>query len=387
MKNLTWQKVLIKLLPLLTLVALVVFWQAWVEINDTPRYLLPSPTDVFTATQENWSRLLFHSRVTLVETLLGFGLSVAVGVPLAVAIVYSKWVENMLYPLLVGSQAIPKIAIAPLLLVWLGFGMTSKVLVAFLIAFFPVVVATATGLRGVSEDTLRLVESMGASTWQVSPSRAVSNLGSEHAGRVQGCDSAGGGRRGGRRVRRGECGAGSLRVGRRRQLQNAAAVRSCGCADLHGRRAVLPAGHHRDPAEPMGSGRSRRQRRVHGSPHEHSGDGSPGRRLRRPAAHTRGLAGAGADRHLLADATELQPRHGSQGRRGPMADEKGDSRSRQSRDWVHRLRGGHGNGPALVLCVFGLHPSRAARRPGHRQPPGTPWHSFKPDVPQRRNWS
>ena len=68
--------------------------------------------------------------------------------PLAVAIVYSKWIENMLYPLLVGSQAIPKIAIAPLLLVWLGFGMTSKILVAFLIAFFPVVVATATGLRG-----------------------------------------------------------------------------------------------------------------------------------------------------------------------------------------------------------------------------------------------
>ena len=167
MKNLTWRKVLVKLLPMLTLVALVVIWQAWVEINDTPRYLLPSPTDVFAATQENWSRLLFHGKVTLVETLLGFGLSVAVGVPLAVAIVYSKWIENMLYPLLVGSQAIPKIAIAPLLLVWLGFGMTSKVLVAFLIAFFPVVVATATGLRGVSEDTLRLVESMGASTWQV----------------------------------------------------------------------------------------------------------------------------------------------------------------------------------------------------------------------------
>ena len=72
----------------------------------------------------------------------------------------------LLFALLVGSQAIPKIAIAPLLLVWVGFGMTSKVLVAFLIAFFPVVVATATGLRAVSEDTMRLVDSMGASTWQ-----------------------------------------------------------------------------------------------------------------------------------------------------------------------------------------------------------------------------
>ena len=166
MRNLTWKKVFIKALPLLTLVALILIWQGWVVVKNTPRYLLPSPVDVARSIQEHWPRLLSHTRVTLVETLLGFGLSVGVGVPLAVAIVYSKWTENMLYPLLVGSQAVPKIAIAPLLLVWLGFGMTSKVLVAFLIAFFPVVVATATGLRGVSEDTLRMVDSMGASTWQ-----------------------------------------------------------------------------------------------------------------------------------------------------------------------------------------------------------------------------
>lgn len=167
MKRINWGLIGIRVLPVVTIIGILILWQLWVVVDNTPRYLLPSPIDVGESMSENWKSLIRHGRVTLVETLAGFGMSVAIGVPLAVAIVYSKIFENMLYPLLVGSQAIPKIAIAPLLLVWLGFGIAPKVVVAFLIAFFPVVVTTASGLRGVTDDTLQLVRSMGATTWQV----------------------------------------------------------------------------------------------------------------------------------------------------------------------------------------------------------------------------
>ena len=148
-------------------IVLLVLWQMWVRLFDVPIYLVPAPTDIGAALIEHRAPLFAHTQVTLWETLAGFGLSVAIGVPLAVAIVYSRVFERILYPILVASQAVPKVALAPILLVGLGYGIMPKVIVAFLIAFFPVVVNTVTGLASVSADTLKIMRSMGASQLQI----------------------------------------------------------------------------------------------------------------------------------------------------------------------------------------------------------------------------
>ena len=149
----------------LTVVALVVLWAVLVAVLDVPSYLVPGPGAAWDAAVANYSGLLEHTWVTLWESLAGFLLSIVVGVPLAILITSSSALERIIYPLLVASQAIPKVALAPLLLVWMGYGVGPKIVVAFLIAFFPVVVNTATGLASVPAEMTMLVHSMGASRW------------------------------------------------------------------------------------------------------------------------------------------------------------------------------------------------------------------------------
>lgn len=148
---------------ILALVAILLIWEVAVRIGNVPAFLLPAPSAIWASLVEHAAPLMRHSWVTLLETLAGFGLSIAIGVPLAVIIVYSRIFERILYPMLVASQAVPKVALAPILLVALGYGVMPKIIVAFLIAFFPVVVNTVTGLGSVDRDTLKLMRSMGAS--------------------------------------------------------------------------------------------------------------------------------------------------------------------------------------------------------------------------------
>jgi NitT/TauT family transport system permease protein len=105
--------------------------------------------------------LIKQSLATTVEILLGFALSVAVGVPLALTIYLWRPFERAVYPLLIASQAVPKVAVAPLFLVWFGFGLLPKVLIAFLIAFFPVVINTVMGLAALEREKVYLAQSMG----------------------------------------------------------------------------------------------------------------------------------------------------------------------------------------------------------------------------------
>jgi len=149
------------------LIALVIFWELAVDVAHVPVYVLPAPSSIWTSAIRHWQPLALHSWVTLLETLAGFGLSVAVGLPLAFLIVYSRFFERLIYPLLVASQAVPKVALAPILLVALGYGTMPKIIVGFLIAFFPVVVNTVSGLATVDRDTLNLLRSMGASKLDV----------------------------------------------------------------------------------------------------------------------------------------------------------------------------------------------------------------------------
>lgn len=153
--------------PVLLLLAVVVTWDLCVRVFHLPPYLLPAPLDVLARIRQEGGLFLRHGLVTLQVILLGFGISVVFGVLLALFIVLNRTAERVLMPLIVGSQTIPKVAVAPLFVVWLGFGMTPKVVVTFLISFFPVVVSTVAGLRAIEADMVDLVRSMGGGPLKV----------------------------------------------------------------------------------------------------------------------------------------------------------------------------------------------------------------------------
>jgi NitT/TauT family transport system permease protein len=147
--------------PIGMMAALVVIWEAAARLFLIPPFLLPAPSAIAQAMGANAAVLIKNSVGTTLEIVLGFALSVAVGVPLALAIFLWKPFARAVYPVLVSSQAVPKVAVAPLFLVWFGFGLLPKVLIAFLIAFFPVVINTAVGLAAIEREKIYLAQSMG----------------------------------------------------------------------------------------------------------------------------------------------------------------------------------------------------------------------------------
>lgn len=152
--------------PLVLLVLLVILWDVAVRLFRVPPYLVPAPLEVARTLVREWPELLAQSVPTTAAALAGFALSALIGVPLAMLIASSKLVEDYLYPLLVFSQSIPKVAIAPLFVVWFGFGLVPKVIAAFLLGVFPVVVSAVQGFKSVEPDMLDLARSMEAGRLQ-----------------------------------------------------------------------------------------------------------------------------------------------------------------------------------------------------------------------------
>ncbi len=188
--------------PVLTVVCTLAAWEFATRAFGIPAYLLPAPSRIVVSLADNAALLLKHGWVTTIEIVLGFLLSIAVGVPLALAIFMWPAFSRSVLPLLVSSQAMPKVAIAPLFLVWFGFGLLPKVLIAFLIAFFPIVISTAVGLASIEQEKIHLARSMGlgaaATFFKISAAERVA-LGLR---RPQDFNHAGGRRRGGRGIRR-----------------------------------------------------------------------------------------------------------------------------------------------------------------------------------------
>ncbi|MEO5764240.1 MAG: ABC transporter permease [Casimicrobiaceae bacterium] len=149
--------------PVLMMVILLVLWDLAIRLFKIPPYLIPAPDKVVGQLYAEWPRLWRESMTTTYATLGGFGLSIVFGIPMAMMIAYSRTVESFVYPLLVFSQSVPKIAIAPLFVVWFGFGIIPKVIAAFMLGFFPIVVSTVMGFKSVDHDMLDLARSMKAS--------------------------------------------------------------------------------------------------------------------------------------------------------------------------------------------------------------------------------
>jgi NitT/TauT family transport system permease protein len=154
------------LLPPLTFVAIVGSWWAAVRLFKIPAYLLPGPGEVFARVATDYPMLWTHTTITMTEIVLGFALTVVTAIPLGLVIALSLLAKQLLYPPIMLLQLVPKIAVAPLFLVWLGFGIESKVLLTMLMTFFPLLIASISGFQILDTRLLYLTQSMGASTWQ-----------------------------------------------------------------------------------------------------------------------------------------------------------------------------------------------------------------------------
>jgi NitT/TauT family transport system permease protein len=153
--------------PALTLVGLIVAWEVASRAFNVPIWLLPAPSEIASALVERGSGLIEHSAITFYETMAGFLLAIVLGVPLAIAVSHSRALSNTIFPLILITQSVPKVAFAPILLIWLGYGYLPKIVVAFLVAFFPIVVDTATGLRSPMPQMLDLARQLSASQFQI----------------------------------------------------------------------------------------------------------------------------------------------------------------------------------------------------------------------------
>lgn len=153
--------------PALLVIGLVAAWQGVVVLFDIPAWKLPAPSAIAAELVASRALYLKHTWVTLMEVLLGFGAALGTGVLLATLIAYYRTLQRAVYPLVIASQTIPIIVIAPLLLIWVGYGITPKIIVVVLIAFFPITVNTVDGLRSVDTDMVNMMRTLGASRWQI----------------------------------------------------------------------------------------------------------------------------------------------------------------------------------------------------------------------------
>jgi NitT/TauT family transport system permease protein len=159
----TWVAARPVVLPALMLAVLLALWEACVRLFAIPEFLLPAPTAILDAVVQQAPTVLLHTRATVFTIMAGFAASILIGFPLAIAIASSPLLANALYPLLVLTQSVPKIAIAPLLVVLFGANETPRVIVTFLVAFFPLVISTAAGLLATPPELVELGRALKAS--------------------------------------------------------------------------------------------------------------------------------------------------------------------------------------------------------------------------------
>lgn len=155
-------RILERAMPWLAVIGLFLIWEAACTFYRVPEFILPRPSQAVRVLVQSIGPIWFHARQTLITTIFGFGLSIIFGVLLGVAVGSSKLVYRGFYPILVGFNSIPKVAIVPVLVVWFGIGAVPAVLTAFLMSFFPIAVNVATGLATVEPELEDVLRSLGA---------------------------------------------------------------------------------------------------------------------------------------------------------------------------------------------------------------------------------
>jgi len=157
------------ILRIVLLLVSLLAWEGAVRLFDVPAFIVPAPSNALLALYRGTINGLYlhHLTITLTETLIGFLVGSALALALGTAVAMSRHVDYFLYPYIVMFQAMPKVALAPLIVIWFGLGMSSKIVSAALVAFFPLMVNTIVGLRSADEDRINLMRSLSASEWQI----------------------------------------------------------------------------------------------------------------------------------------------------------------------------------------------------------------------------
>jgi NitT/TauT family transport system permease protein len=152
--------------PVLILVVGLAIWEALIHAFDVPPWLLPAPSDIATRFVKA-TNLLYHTGLTVLEALAGFAISAVIGITLSAGIVHSRFLERGVFPYIIVSNAIPIIAVIPLLTIWFGYGIAPKILIAAIITFFPIVTNTTRGLKAADRRILDFMRSINATPREV----------------------------------------------------------------------------------------------------------------------------------------------------------------------------------------------------------------------------
>lgn len=152
--------------PLISLTVLIFLWEGIVRLNQLPKYILPSPSNILITLLKDIDLIWMHTKITLFEAFVGFGLAIIFAYILAIVMDSFEIIKKLFYPLLVISQTIPVIAIAPILIIWFGFGTLPKILVVLMSCFFPIIINLVDGLNKIDPDYLQLFEGMNATKLQ-----------------------------------------------------------------------------------------------------------------------------------------------------------------------------------------------------------------------------
>lgn len=155
------------LFPILLLLFLLLIWHLVTEIELVPAFMLPSPIDVVNAFINSFSELMQHARVSLTEAFLGMGISIVLAFVIALLMDRFEIFYKAVHPVLVITQTIPTVAIAPLLVLWMGYDMAPKITLVVMVCFFPITIALAGGFKSTDPDAINLMRAMGAKTWQI----------------------------------------------------------------------------------------------------------------------------------------------------------------------------------------------------------------------------
>ncbi|MBB17728.1 ABC transporter permease [Candidatus Poribacteria bacterium] len=153
--------------PFLLLLCGLSFWELSVRFYQVPHYILPTPTLIFTELIKKHVLLFTHTLVTLQEMLIGFTLAIAIAIPIAILMFQFRVLEHAFYPFIIGSQSVPVFAIAPLLILWFGYGIFSKVVMTTVIVFFPITLNTLDGLKSADPDMINMFRILKANRWQI----------------------------------------------------------------------------------------------------------------------------------------------------------------------------------------------------------------------------
>lgn len=161
-----FQNITDKIASSIIIAVLLMIWQILSMVNIIPKFMLPSPFEVVKAFVSDFPLLMKHTEVTLVEAFLGLGLGIILGFVVAVIMDRFEYAYKMIYPVLVITQTIPTVAIAPLLVLWMGYGILPKIMLILLTSFFPITIGLLDGFHSVDRDMLNLLKTMGASSFQ-----------------------------------------------------------------------------------------------------------------------------------------------------------------------------------------------------------------------------